>query len=86
MDKHLLDILRCPGTGQPLKIMPKTKLAQLNKAIAKGGITYADGSSVSQPLDAALITDNGSTIYRINDDIPVMLEDQSIAAQQIADL
>ncbi|HET9679797.1 MAG TPA: Trm112 family protein [Gammaproteobacteria bacterium] len=86
MDKNLLDILRCPGTGQALKMLAAKKLKILNKAITDGKITYADGSTVSQPLDAALITDNGSTIYRINDDIPVMLEDQSIAAQQVEGL
>ncbi len=34
---------------------------------------------------AGLITRDGRTIYRVEDDIPVMLPDEAIAAAQIDD-
>ena len=41
-------------------------------------ISHHDGSALSEKLADALITENGTTIYKIIDDIPIMLEDQSI--------
>jgi uncharacterized protein YbaR (Trm112 family) len=37
------------------------------------------------PATAGLVTRDGRTIYRIEDDIPVMLADEGIATAQIAD-
>lgn len=85
MDKHLLEILRCPITGQSLRLLPKDKLRKLNAAIAGRTVRYQDGTPAEQPLDEALITANGSTLYRIDDGIPVMLEDQAIPAEQLQD-
>jgi uncharacterized protein YbaR (Trm112 family) len=39
-----------------------------------------DGKKVDTPLDAGLITEDGETIYRIDDDIPIMLIDEGIPA------
>ena len=48
-----------------------------------GAITYVDGSPVQEALDEALITEDGRTLYRVSDGIPVMLEEQGISAKQI---
>jgi len=37
-------------------------------------------------LAAALVTRDGKTIYRIDDDIPVLLPEEAIAGHQIAGL
>ena len=42
-----------------------------------------DGNVLESPLSEALITNNGNMIYRIDDGIPIMLEDQGIAADQL---
>ncbi len=83
MDKHLLDILRCPVSGQPLALLGKDKLKKLNAAIADGGVKQQDGETVSAALTEALVTANGTTVYPVRDGIPVMLEDQSIATAQL---
>ena len=80
VDAKLLEILRCPVTRQPLRLLAARKLETLNEKIARGEVRHLDGSVVERPLEAALITENGNTIYKILDDIPVMLEDSSIAA------
>lgn len=84
VDKHLLEILVCPVTKTPVKMLSKDKLAILNREVEKGTISYVDGSPVQGPLDEALITDDGRTLYRVSDGIPVMLEEQGISAKQIA--
>lgn len=85
MDQHLLDILRCPVSGQPLALLGKDKLKQLNAAIAGGRVRQQDGEPVSAPLTEALRTANGSTLYPVRNGIPVMLEDQSISTAQLQD-
>ena len=83
IDKRLLEILVCPATKVPVKLLGKDRLATLNRGIEAGEVRHADGSRVAAPLDGALITDDGRLLYPIEDDTPILLEDQAIAANQI---
>jgi len=83
VDRKLLEILRCPVTKQPVSPLGKDKLASLNKAIHDQEVQYQDGSTINTPVEEALITENGRTIYRVDEDIPIMLEDQSIPTEQL---
>ena len=83
IDKKLLEILVCPTTKVPVKLLSRDRLAILNRCIDAGDIQRQDGSAVNEALEAALITEDGRTLYPIEDGIPVMLEDQSIIARQI---
>jgi uncharacterized protein YbaR (Trm112 family) len=85
MDRKLLDILACPATRQPLSMLEARGLAALNAAIAQGGIQRADGQPQAQALREALITRDRKLVYRIDDGIPVLLADESIAAGQVPD-
>lgn len=80
MDRHLLDILRCPITGQPLRLLNRQELSRLNERIAAGEISYENGDRPPAAFDEALITGNGSWIYAVQDGVPVMLPDQAVAA------
>ena len=83
VDKHLLEILVCPVSKTPVKLLAKDKLAILNREVDNGEVTYVDGNPVEGPLDEALITQDGRTLYRVSDGIPVMLEEQGISAKQV---
>jgi uncharacterized protein YbaR (Trm112 family) len=83
IDKKLLEILRCPITKQPLKLLDSTHLETLNRLISEGEMCWADGTAVTEPITEALVTDNQTTIYEVEDGIPVMLEDRSLAADLI---
>jgi len=85
MDRKLLDLLVCPTTRQPLHLLDKAALAVLNQAIAGGAIVRADGSAQSAALAAALVTHDRKTLYRVEDDIPVLLPEEAMASAQIAD-
>jgi len=84
MDRKLLDLLVCPTTRQPLRLLDKSGLAALNQAIAEGGLTCADGRVQTTPLSAALVTHDRKILYPVVDDIPVLLADEAIASTQIA--
>lgn len=81
----MLDILCCPVTRQPLAPLSARQLEALNRAINEGRVVRADGSPQSSPLAAALITRDRRIVYRIDDDIPVLLADEGINTNQITD-
>ena len=83
IDKELLEILCCPRTKVPVRMVPADQLAKLNERIAAGAVKYYDNSPVEKPLQEGLITDDGETVYRIDDGIPVMLVEQGIPGRQI---
>lgn len=84
MDQRLLDILCCPTTKAPLRFLDSAELAAVNTAIAAGDAANAAGTRIASFLVSGLITRDGRTIYRIEDDIPVMLADEAIATTQLS--
>ena len=85
MDKRLLDILCCPVTKVPVRPLADDELIALNRAIAADQVSNGAGARVSHAYAAGLITRDARTIYRIDDDIPVMLADEAIATSQLSD-
>ena len=85
MDKRLLDILCCPATKVPVRPLARAELDSLNRSIAGGGVQTVEHAAVSSALQSGLITTDGKLIYRIEDDIPVMLANEAIATLQLND-
>ena len=81
MNAQLLDILCCPTSKMPLRLLRADELDAVNRALA-GRATQGEAP---RTLAAGLVTRDRRTIYRIEDDIPVMLADESIAVAEIAD-
>lgn len=63
--------------------MPDDMLNKLNERIKAGKIKDNEGNTVDLETEGALITKDGKTIYRIDDDIPVMLALAGIEAKQL---
>jgi uncharacterized protein YbaR (Trm112 family) len=78
VDQSLLDILVCPETKQPLSVADAALLDRLNAAIHRGGIKNRGGQAVSAPIDVGHVRKDGSVLYPVRDDIPIMLIDESI--------
>ena len=78
ISEQLLEILRCPATKAPLRPLSEEEIAALNARIGGEEVTYQDGSAVDKPLEEGLITEDGATIYRIDENIPVMLIEMGI--------
>ena len=58
-------------------------LKKINTAISDGKLVNRDGAELSGSLDEALITDDGKIMYPVNDGIPVLLEGESVALNQL---
>lgn len=85
MDKRLLDILCDPVSKTPLRMLSSAELDALNRAVQAGSLDTVRGEKVANPIAAGLITVDGKVVYRIEDDIPVMLPDEGIGTLQLAD-
>ena len=82
IDQELLEILCCPKTKVSVKLLSDDKRNALNERIKRGEVKTVEGKKVDTPLEAGLITEDHKTIYRIDDDIPIMLIDEGIPADQ----
>lgn len=80
---ELLEILCCPVSKTPVRLLDSEELARLNEAIAAGKVSYVDQGAVEQKLEEGLITDDGVMIYVVDSGIPIMLEEKGIPANQI---
>jgi len=84
MDKRLLDILCCPVSKAPVSLLSRSQLDVLNGSIRQGTVQTVAGAKVGTALAAGLLTADGKVIYRIEDDIPVMLADEAIGTTQLS--
>lgn len=83
MDKKLLSILCCPVTRKGLSLAKRELLDAVNESIDAGNLRNHDGEVLSAKLSEALVTDDGKTLYPVNDGIPVLLEGESVALDQL---
>lgn len=83
MDRKLLDFICCPVTRSSLELLPERELAQLNDLIAAKRIRNREDTLVDAPLTEALVTRSGKLIYPIRDGVPLLLEEQAMALQQL---
>lgn len=79
---HLLDILCCPVSHEPLLPLGRGRLKKLNQAIADGDVVYVDDTPVDKPVSEALITRDSKVIYVVEDGIPVLLPERGIGTAQ----
>lgn len=85
MDKRLLDILCDPVSKTPVRLLRRDELDALNRAIEDGQVDSVAGQKITAALSAGLITTDRKVIYRIEDDIPVMLAEEGIGTLQLKD-
>ena len=83
MDKRLLQILCCPITHKGLSLARADLLGRVNTAIGEGRLRNREGRSLDASFDEALVTDDGKLLYPVADGIPVLLESESIALDQL---
>lgn len=83
INRELLDVLVCPVTKLPVSMLDGEMLDTLNRLVAAGKIHTVDGEVLQAAVTEGLITSNGNMIYRIEEGIPIMLEDQGITADQL---
>ena len=75
---ELINILACPETKQALSQASADTLSQVNARIETGSMRNRGGESVTAPLEAGLVREDGKVLYPVDNGIPVMLIEESI--------
>ena len=78
VSQELLDILVCPETKQPVSPASREVLAKLADDIRAGRVRNRGGSQLGAPPTEGLVREDGKVLYPVDDDIPVMLIEESI--------
>jgi uncharacterized protein YbaR (Trm112 family) len=78
VNPELLEILVCPETKQPVAPASGEVLARVNAEIDAGRLRNRGGDPVGRRLAEALLREDGRILYPVDDDIPVMLIEESI--------
>ena len=78
VNQELLEILVCPETHQPLRSATAELLAKLNAQVRAGQLHTRGGTPVTQEICEGLLREDGKILYVVEDDIPVMLIEESI--------
>ncbi len=82
-DRKLLDIVCCPVTHVPLRILASSELSELNQRIAARQIKSRDDAVLSEAWEAGLVTEDGKLAYPVRDGIPVLLEECAVHMSQL---
>ena len=74
----LLAILCCPETKQEVSLLDPDVVDRINQRIAKGELNTKGGQPVKENIDGGLIRKDGTIVYPIRDQIPIMLIEEGI--------
>ena len=77
----LLAILCCPETKQEIRLLEKDSVEKLNQRIEKGELKTKGGQTVAEKIDGGLLRNDGTVVYPIRDQIPIMLIEEGILVE-----
>ena len=83
MNPKLLNIICCPVTREKLSIATPKQIALINAEIANRTLKKLDGSIAEKPQSKALINATKTLLYPIEEDIPILLENEAIEVKGI---
>jgi uncharacterized protein YbaR (Trm112 family) len=78
VNEELLEILVCPETKQSLRMADASVIADLNEKIQAGTLRNRGGEKPGKAIVEGLVREDGRVLYVVDDDIPVMLVEESI--------
>ena len=84
IEERFLGILACPITKTSLHMAEPELIERLNVAIGEGRIVDRTNKKVESPIEAGLLCEGDQFLYRIEDDIPVMIPEEAIAMDQLS--
>lgn len=68
----LVDLLRCPVTGEPLRYDSKDEAKSVNDRIAKLSLFDREGRLIKDRADGVLINSSGSLTYLVRQGVPLL--------------
>ncbi|MEX0612687.1 MAG: hypothetical protein WD738_17290 [Pirellulales bacterium] len=81
---EVLAVLRCPEDRSELTAAPEAIVERLNADVREGRLLDRAGKPVARTIDGGLIRADGAVLYPIVDQIPILLRDDAILLDQLA--
>lgn len=81
---EVLKTFVCPEDRTALEVASTELVAKINQAIAAGSLANRAGAQLERPLEGGLVREDGSVLYPIIDEIPMLLVDEGIPLDQPA--
>lgn len=78
LDPTFLAKLRSPGGLKPLRIARADELEALAEAFRQGRLVLRSGKPVESAPVAGLVCEAEGVLFRVDDDIPVLLAEEAI--------
>lgn len=78
LSPELIQILCCPESLQPVALASPDLVARLNGRVARGELKNRAGQPVSTPLEAGLLRADGTILYPVRNQLPIMLIEEGI--------
>jgi uncharacterized protein len=83
INPELLAILCCPETKQKVSVAEDSVIKTLNSSVTRGELKNKGNRPVTEPFEGGLIREDGTLLYPIRDNIPVMLIEEGIPLTQV---
>jgi len=84
IDKQLLELLVCPENHTALREAEPALVERVNQAIQARRLKNRAGRVVEQAIQGGLVRQDGTLLYPIIDDIPVLLIEEAIPLEQLS--
>lgn len=79
MNAWLLEIIKCPITGQKLRVADPALVESLVARQRTGELFSHKGIPIAEPFESGLVNESADYFYRVADDIPTLLADEAVA-------
>ncbi len=82
MDVALIEILRCPESGQGVAIASTELVQRLESLRLNGTLLDVSNAPLKEAIRGGLVRQDGTRFFPIREGIPVMLREESIEIPQ----
>lgn len=79
MNDWLVEILRCPISGEKLRAADAAEVERLRGQREKGELFSHKGIPLEEPFEGGLVNESATYFYRVADDIPTLLPDEAVS-------
>lgn len=82
--KELLEIICCPESKQPLRLLERDIVERFNEKIRAGVVRNRGEKLLDREVSDVLMREDSQVFYPVREDIPILLIDEAIDAAYLA--